>query len=124
MDRRNFLWVDGLAGAIAGVLMLALSGVLASFYDLPQKLLIFNGIVNLIYGSYSINLARRATRSMGWIHFLIAANSFWVLVCFALAAYFYPTANIFGMIHLVGEGLFVGTLAALEWRWRNDLTRS
>jgi hypothetical protein len=31
------------------------------------------------------------------------------------------TASAFGLAHLVGEGLFVGGLAVLEWRRRERL---
>jgi hypothetical protein len=31
------------------------------------------------------------------------------------------TASIFGMIQLIGEAIFVGGLACLEWRYRKEL---
>jgi hypothetical protein len=34
------------------------------------------------------------------------------------------SASVFGVAHLAGEGLFVGGLAALEWRERERLRRS
>lgn len=121
--RRNLLWVDGLAGAAVGVVVLTVSGSLSEWYQLPRDLLFFTGLANLAYGSYSLSLARRSVRPMSLILLLVVANSLWVVVCAILVAVFGQTASFFGLAHLVGEGLFVGGLACLEWRWR-DLLRT
>jgi hypothetical protein len=42
-------------------------------------------------------------------------------VCGLAAVGFAGTASAFGLAHLLGEGLFVGGLAALEWRERERL---
>jgi hypothetical protein len=78
--------MDCSAGALAGVLVLALSGWLAP----PLALLTL----------------------------LVAANLAWVPVCVALAVAYRAVATPFGFAHLLGEALFVGGLALLEWRHR------
>ena len=124
MDRRRqILWIDGLAALVAGVVVLSLSGWLSEFYRLPRGVLVFTGIVNLIYASYSLPLAAREKRPKTFITFLVAANLFWAMVCVALAIVYGKDAGLFGLLHLWGEAIFVGGLAGLEWRWR-DLLRT
>jgi hypothetical protein len=98
-----------------------IKGWLSAWYALPEQLLLFTGVVNLIYASYSIPLAARVNRPLSWILFLVAANLAWAVVCFSLAFMHWPTASVFGMAHLIAEGLYVGGLACLEYRWREDL---
>ena len=118
---KNLLWVDCIAGALAGIAMLALSGWLSGLYGLPRGLLLFMGAANLLYASYSFSLARRARRPRPLISLLVFANLAWAGACLALATYFAGTATAFGIVHLVGEGIFVGGLGGLEWRWRERL---
>lgn len=118
---RNLLWVDCTAGALAGAAVLVLSGWLSTLHALPRELLLFTGAVNLLYACYSFSLARRPRRPRALILLLVFANLGWAAVCLGLAATFAGSASAFGMVHLVGEALFVGGLAALEWRWREQL---
>jgi hypothetical protein len=118
---RNLLWVDGTAGAIAGVLVLLLGGWLSRLHGLPVELLQLIGVVNLGYGSYSLALASRARRPFAAIVLLVAANAIWAVICLQWAVTYAGSATLFGMGHLVGEGIFVGGLAALEWRLREQL---
>ena len=118
---RKLLWVDCTAAAIAGVAVLALSRWLSRLYGLPRGLLRFTGAVNLLYGCYSFTLARRARRPMHLIERLVVANAAWAVVCVGLAAAFWKQARRFGRAHLLGEALFVGALAAMEWKQREQL---
>ncbi len=52
---------------------------------------------------------------------LVAANLLWSVVCIILALTYEDTATLLGLAHLLGEALFVGGLAGLEWRWRELL---
>jgi len=119
--RRKLLWVDGLAGATVGVLVLAASGWLTEWYQLPHGFLLLMGGANLAYGSYSLTLARLKKRPKALIALLVAANLTWAVLCVRWAVVFWDTASPFGLIQLVGEALFVGGLAILEWRWRDLL---
>lgn len=117
-NRRKLLWVDGFAGLIAGSLMLLAIDFLERWYKLPRELLLFIGLANVTYASYSLSLAARTVRAMKFIVLLVGANLFWSVVCLVMAAVYFDVASPFGLVQLVGEALFVGVLAGLEWRWR------
>ena len=119
--RRSLLWFDGFAALVAGIVTLLLHGWLSELYSLPKGVLLFIGVVNLLYASYSLPLAMRSNRPKILIFLLIAANLMWAMVCLLLLILNRETISIFGLAHLVGEGLFVGGLAYLEWRWREQL---
>jgi hypothetical protein len=118
---RNLLWVDCIAAAVAGAAVLTLSGWLSRLYGLPRDLLLFTGAVNILYASYSFVLASRTTRPMASIVVLAFANLAWALVCVYLAIGVAGSPTVFGLAHLFGEAIFVAGLAALEWRWREQL---
>jgi uncharacterized membrane-anchored protein len=119
--KTKLLWIDGLGALVAGVVVLLISGWLSGWYGLPQQLLSFIGVVNVVYASYSISLALRSERSAKLLLLLVIANLIWCFVCLILAFIFSETATLFGLGHLVGEALYVGGLARLEWRWRELL---
>ncbi len=119
--RQWVLWIDATAAALAGVVVLFVSGWLSGWYGLPQELLISIGAVNLVYASYSGSLAMRTRRPKSLILFLVSANLLWSVVCVTLALIYRDTATLFGLVHLLGEALFVGGLGGLEWRWRDLL---
>lgn len=124
-SRRNLLWVDSLAGAAVGVAVLtalATGNWLPELYRLPRGLVMLTGWANLIYGAYSLSLALRRKRPMAMIIFLVMANSFWAMLCFRWVVLHFETGSFLGLGHLLLEGLFVGGLACLEWRWRHLLT--
>lgn len=119
--RRHLLWVDGSAGLFVGAVVLLLCGWLSELYGLPYKLLFFIGVANVLYGSYSTSLAVRSVRPANLILLLVVANLTWAIGCMILAFTNGESVSLFGLAHLVGEGLFVGCLACLEWRWRELL---
>ena len=118
---RHLLRIDCGAGLVAGSAMLSLSGWLAALYALPRELLVGMGMANLAYAAFSGSLARRARRPTSLIAALVAANATWAVLCLLAAVRLAGTASAFGLAHLVGEGLFVGALAALEWSQRERL---
>jgi hypothetical protein len=118
---RNLLWIDCTAGALAGMLVFSFSGWLARLYSIPEGILYFTGTINLLYAAYSFSLAIRPTRPRVLIIMLAAANGIWTLVCLGIATYFFETATFFGIGQLVGEAIFVGGLASLDWKWREQL---
>ena len=118
---RKLLWVDCTAGAVVGVLVVAFSGWLSELEGLPQAVLLFAGAVNLLYASFSFSLAVRRVRPMALIKALVIANLAWVPVCTGLVVYFWETITVFGVAQLLGEAVFVGGLALVEWRYRDLL---
>ncbi len=117
---KKLLWVDCTGAALVGVTVIALSGWLSRLEGLPQDVLLFTAVVNLLYASYSFSLAVQAERPMRLIKLLVFANLAWVPVCLGLLAAFSATATPFAFLHLGGEAVYVGMLAVLEW-WNRDL---
>jgi hypothetical protein len=117
----RWLWIDCTAGAVVGVLVIALSDWLSRLEGLPRDVLLFTGVANLVYASYSFSLAVRSKRPMPFITALVVANLAWVPVCLGLLIAFSESVTPFGMAHLIGEAIFVGALAVAEWRDRERL---
>ncbi|MDX1420782.1 MAG: hypothetical protein R3181_12500 [Rubricoccaceae bacterium] len=118
---RRLLWIDCTAGAVVGVAVLALSAWLSALEGLPRGVLLATGAANLLYASFSFSLAIRPVRPVHLIQRLAVANMAWAPVCLGLAAAFAGSVTPFGVLHLVGEAVFVGGLGALEWRHRHRL---
>ena len=119
----HLLWIDCSAGAVVGVVVVTLHDWLSQWYALPLNILLFTGIINVLYACYSFSLAVRKKRSRTSILILIIANFAWVPVCLYLASIYWTTATLFGLGHLILEAFFVGGLAYLEWRYKDQLIR-
>jgi hypothetical protein len=113
--RYKLLRIDSFGGLSVGLLMLLLSHWLSSWYGLPRGFILFTGLVNIIYGCYSFSLLLRTKRPLSLIILLVLANLVWAVLCVLWAVIFAQTASFLGTIHLLGEALFVGGLAYLEW---------
>ena len=118
---KNLLWIDCTAAALAGVMVLLFSAWLSHLYSMPQVLLHFIGVVNLLAAGYSFSLAIRPTRQRPLVILLVIANGIWAVVCLGIAVNLAGTATFLGIGLLVGEAIFVGGLAGLEWKWREQL---
>ena len=112
---RTLLWIDCGAALLAGVVVSSLSRWLSDLYAIPRELIVAMGLANLAYGTFSLSLARRVSTPQSLIVLLVVANATWAGVCVVAAVLLAGTASAFGLAHLVGEGLFVGGLAWLEW---------
>ncbi|MEF9957589.1 MAG: hypothetical protein RSA22_13440 [Acinetobacter sp.] len=119
---KNILWIDCGAAAIAGLMVLFTGQWLSEFYHLPKRIVIFIGCVNLLYACYSFTLANYQKRPILLINILVFANSTWVFVCLLILWMFWDEMTIFAVIHILGEAVFVGTLAKLEYHWREQLS--
>ncbi len=120
--RVNLLRIDSTAALLAGVLTALLAPWLARWYGLPLPVLHGIAAANLLYGLYSGWLASRPPpRPLAGIVLLVGANLAWTFVCFTLAVLFFDALSGLGLLHLIGEGLFVGALALTEWRQRRSL---
>jgi hypothetical protein len=118
---RHLLWIDGTAGLLAGVSLFLTLDWLEELYNIPRGTLVFIGLANLTYATYSLSIARLKKRPGILIVILVIANLGWALNCLRMAITLGDTASIFGMIQLIGEAIFVGGLACLEWRYRKEL---
>lgn len=119
--RKRLLWIDGSGGLLVGVLVLASCRWIASWHNLPMMLIIAIGIANAVYGCYSLSLAMQTVRPLVYIHVLVVANLPWAVNCFVIVALWRDSISILGVLHIAGEGIYVGALAILEWRWRHLL---
>lgn len=122
--KQHLLWVDCVGAAVVGIAVILLSGWLSELEGLPRNVILFTGVVNLLYGSFSFSLAVRTHRPMRWIKTLVWANLAWMPVCVGWVVAFWPSITGFGLAHLLGEGVYVGGLALLEWRHRDLLARA
>lgn len=118
---RHILWLDCMAAASAGVVVLLLAPWLSGWYALPLELLSFIGAVNIAYACFSFSLAIRVRRAEALIKLLAVANGFWALACLGIAATFAPVVTLAGLCHVLGEAAFVAGLGMLEWKWRRQL---
>ena len=116
---RPLLWFDCAAAAVAGVAMLALSGLLAPLFGVARHWLVMTALVNVGYAGFSYSLARQAEASRRSVLALVVANFTWTGVCVALALLFAAPGSWLGAGYMLAEGLFVAGLAAAEaWAWR------
>ena len=117
---RTVLGIDGGAGLVVGVFVLALHGWLAGLYGFPRSWVLALGAANVAYGSYSGTLALRAARGRApsrlAVDVLVAANLGWAVVCAALVAVAWRWASPLGLAVVAFEGVFVAALAVVERR--------
>ena len=111
---RSLLWFDCIAAGVAGVAMLALSGLLAPLFGIPRAVLVTLALVNLAYGAFSYSLARQPEAPRRRVRALVVANFAWTGVCLGLAAFFAGPGSWLGAGYMLAEALFVGALAAVE----------
>lgn len=118
---RALLWFDGGAAFAGGTTVLALREWFAELHRFPVGLVLFIGIANLLYASYSGSLAALAslqkTPSRRAIEVLVVGNLLWMAFCAAVLVATWSSASGFGSAHVGLEGLFVGLLAAAEYRF-------
>lgn len=113
--------IDWIGAAVAGLLVLLFSNWVADLYSLPITLVRALAWVNLAYSSFSFTLAMASREGrVPLLRVVAVANLVWTLCCFVLAARWLGEASVFGLAHLVGEGIFVGALGVLEWRASAD----
>jgi hypothetical protein len=107
---------------LVGAAVLLVSGALSEWCMLPRALLRLVGLVNLVYGAYALSLAWSAARPLWRIQLLAAANMAWFVVCSLVVTRFAGEASALGLAYVGGEGLYVGALGVVEWRWRAHLS--
>ena len=78
------------------------------------------GTVPLTFTGAHVALCPR--RPIPLLGVLVVANLVWATVCLRWAILYFSTATVFGLLHLIGEGVYVAALASLEWRWREVLS--
>lgn len=121
MTMKKLLWIDGSCALVAAVGSFVLKGHLAEWFLLPEKLFSLTALISLCYAVYSYSLAKRSVNTRRQVQILIIANVLYSLFCLVLASLFFEQANVFGIIYLIIEALFVFVLAMIEWRLLRSL---
>lgn len=115
---RLLLCIDALAALVNGVVMLWLRDAIAAFEQLALQTVVIIGCVNLTYAAYSGTLAFRYLTGrrvpLRAVTVLIVGNAAWAVACMVLGV---TLESPLARLHLVFEGLGVGTLAAIEARY-------
>ncbi|MEM9585663.1 MAG: hypothetical protein AAGA03_00155 [Planctomycetota bacterium] len=120
----KLLWIDCTGGIVVGGIFLAANSWLAVWLGLPQLQVLILGLANLSYGSCSLALAIRKRRPLELIRLLAVANVGWALICYGLVAWYWTQLSVFGVLHLVAEGVYVAVLGIVEWHYRHRLVLS
>ena len=120
-NRNNILWLDCIGGLLVGILVLLFCRLISTWDGLPLNVIIFVGMANLLYGSYSLWVTTRAPRPLKVVTILAFANMGWLAVCITIIAVNWTEISTFGVLHKLGEGLFVSILGYTEWHWRKSL---
>lgn len=78
---KSLLWIDCIGGLAVGAFVLAFSEWLSALYGFPAGVVLVMGAANLVYGSFSFSLARRAVRPRQQLRLLSVANIAWGVAC-------------------------------------------
>lgn len=115
---RSLLWIDCAGGLTVGAFVLNFTDWLAALYAFPVELVRVMGTANLLYGAFSLSLARRAVRPRALLVLLVSANITWAVLCAAAVVVLAAHASRIGLATLLFESVYVGGLGALEWKHR------
>jgi hypothetical protein len=117
-SKDEILWVDCLGGLAVGGFVLLFYRLLSDWDSLPTAIVVAMGVANLAYGSYSLFVTLRKPRPLLMVKLLAIANMLWLVICLALAIAYWRQISWFGILHVVGEGIYVATLGLIEWKRR------
>ena len=120
--RQNILWVDCIGGLLVGCSVLAIHSLLSKWENLPISIVLFMGVVNLLYGIFSLHVTTRTPRPAILVKILAIANMLWVLPCIGIVCMYWPDISTVGILFVLGEGVYVATLGFVEWGWRSHLS--
>ena len=120
--QRRLPWIDASAALVVGLLVVTFLEPLSQLYSLPPQVLRCTAAANLGYPVLGLCLGglprSAASVRRGLLNVLVTANYLWAIACVGLALRFGAGASAFGLVHLIGEALFVAMLATLQWRHR------
>lgn len=112
---RRVLIADAVAGAVAGVVLLAGAGMLADLLALPVAMLRYAGCALLPVAAFITFVATRPRLSRAGVWTVIAINAIWTVESIALlfSGWVHPTLP--GQIFVVAQALMVAGFAELEF---------
>ena len=121
-NKRNILWLDCLGGLVVGAVVLTFCKTISSLDGLPLAMIIVTGVANLAYGSYSLFVTTRKNRPRFLVQILALANMGWLVVCVVIVSLNWQQITALGLLHIIGEGVYVASLGFVEWMWRNEIS--
>ena len=116
MSLNKLIWVDGIAALLSAIFVLSLKSILSGFLQISIPVLLLMSIISFAYATYSISLALLKKKPIYRIKLLVKGNIIWAACCIIFIIYLIKTINIFGVIYLVSESLFVTVLAWFEYK--------
>lgn len=117
----GILWTDCLGGLTVGTLVLVGHQWIAQWHNLDSSVVVSMAFANLFYGGYSLFVTTNPKRTMVMVSILAAANVVWLFVCCAIVTVTWTNISLFGITHILGEGIYVGGLGMVEWNRRSQL---
>ncbi|MBE7439616.1 MAG: hypothetical protein HS115_14260 [Spirochaetales bacterium] len=115
VGRSRILWVDGSAGLVAGIVLLAFHPFWAELTGLPRWLLVFQGCANFVYAAFAYFLAARRGQPRIGLFVLVGGNLAYALLAAVFLIVFFPVCTAWGVLLFTAEVLVVGGLGILEW---------
>ncbi|MBM9576501.1 hypothetical protein JWG45_04965 [Leptospira sp. 201903070] len=116
--QKKIALADSVSAFIAGAFTLIFSSFLCEWYRWPLHLILFIGMVNMLYGFYSGFISFRFITgnlvAKEIIILLIIANSLWGGYCLTQIFYLQSSSSILGLLHLGFEAIYVLGLAYWE----------
>lgn len=115
------LLIDCSGALLVGTSFLLFHRFVHDVSGLSERLILFMGGANLLYGAYSLSLLIPGRATSRAVAMLVAANLCWAAVCGTLAASYGGLASPLGIVWLILEGVFLAVLASLQWRHRRQI---
>lgn len=116
------LWLDCLGGLFVGCVVLSICRLLSQWENLPLSVVMMMGAANLCYGCYSLFVTTRRPRPREYVSALAMANMIWFVVCSVVLIGWWDQITPPGIVHVAGEGIYVGALGFTEWKLRDRLS--
>ena len=111
---RRALLVDGIMTGATAVLILAASGYLERWLDVPATLLRYAGLVLIPFVAYVLFLSTRTHASRGSVWVVIAINVAWVAASIVLLLSSQIQPNALGYAFVIVQAVAVAVFAYMQ----------
>jgi hypothetical protein len=118
LSLNKLLWVDCIAAATAGLVVVVFHSTLSRWFKLPVAMLLAQSVVSFCYAGFSFSLARKKHVSRRLVAMLIVGNCLYATACIGLLLWNSTTAHWTGLVYLAVESAFVFALALTEFNVR------
>ena len=101
-------------GSITGIIGITFFRIVASFLEIPDKVMMVISAVTFSYALFALYLAQQHPPAIRPTKILIAANWLWSLISILLVYVYFSNASVYGKLYLILQVIVVGGLAYLE----------